>query len=137
MHPRRTCPLVPSDVMSLMENGMPLSRAMLVGHAAYAELCPDWIEQKIIRAYVQLAVGTGHEETSRTVTLGCLGSLEVSLTEVYGAQMGGMPPFWLELRSPGSVTAIDSIGCYDFDGDELAAAVAFVQEAIHRLRVLH
>jgi len=123
--------------MNPMEIGMPRSRTTLAGHAADPELCPDWIEQKIIRAYVQLAIGPSHEKISRTVTLDRLGNHEISLTEVCGAATGGMPPFWLELRAQGSKAAIDSIGCHEFDEDELAAAVAFVQEARHRLRILH
>src|SRR3712207_5041585 len=118
--------------MHPMETGMSRLRTILAGYAADRELCPDWIEQKIIRAYVQLTIGASHEGVSRTVTLGRLGNLEISLTEVCGAEMRGMPPFWLELRAPGSNAAIDSIGCHEFDEDELAAAVAFVQEARHR-----
>jgi hypothetical protein len=110
---------------------------MPTGRAAYPELCPDWIEQKIIRAYVQLAVGPGHGETSRTVRLVRFGNIEISLTEEYGAEMSGLPPFWLEARAQGSGRAIDRIGCHEFDEDEMAAAVAFVQQANRRLRVLH
>ncbi|MGO4523655.1 hypothetical protein AB4097_02190 [Microvirga sp. 2MCAF35] len=123
--------------MTLMESVMPHSRAMPADHAAYPELCSDWIEQKIIRAYVQLAVGPGHGETSRTVTLGRFGTIEISLTEEYGAEMSGLPPFWLEVRAQESGGTIDRIGCHEFDEDEMAAAVAFVQEADRRLRVLH
>ena len=116
---------------------MSQSRAVLAGHAAYSELCPDWIEQKLIRAYVQLAVGADYGAAAQTVMLARIGHLEFSLTEAYGADLDGMPPFWLELRALGSGAVIDSIGCHDFDADELAAAVAFVQDAMRRLRSLH
>ncbi|WP_154661004.1 hypothetical protein [Microvirga lotononidis] len=116
---------------------MPHSRAMPAGQAAYPELCPDYIEQKIIRAYVQLAVGPDEGEASRTVRLGRFGAIEICLTEEYGAETRGLPPFWLEVRAQGTGGAIDRIGCHEFDEDEIAAAVAFVQQADRRLRVLH
>ncbi|WP_262297734.1 hypothetical protein [Microvirga sesbaniae] len=113
------------------------SRAVLAGHAAYPELCPDWIEQQILRAYIQLAVGPDNLETYRTVTVIRLGSVDVSLTEDREAAVAGLPPFSLELRSRTGGADISSIGCREFDEDELTAAVAFVLEATHRLRSVH
>lgn len=103
--------------------------------------CPaldaDWIEQRIIRAYVQLALEPEDTDGSRAVTLARLGSLEVRLMEVPQAGRAGLPAFRLELRSWATGMTTDSLGCHEFDEDELSAAVAFVQKAAHRLRILH
>lgn len=120
-----------------MESGMSRLCAMFASDAPHPELSLDWIEQRIIRAYVQLAVGPDHQEDARTVTVVRLGGLDVSLTEDAQAALAGLPPFLLELRSRTSGAEIDSIGWHDFDEDELAAAVALVWEAAHRLRTLH
>src|SRR5690348_1730957 len=61
MRPGRVRPFGPAHVVNSMENGMPFPRAMLVTDAVCPELGPDWIEQKIIRAYVQLAIGPYRE----------------------------------------------------------------------------
>jgi hypothetical protein len=120
-----------------MESGMSHLRAMFASDAPYPELSLDWIEQKIIRAYVQLAAGPDDLEAARTVTVVRLGSLDVSLTEDAQAATAGLPPFLLELRSRTNGAEIDSFGWHDFDEDELAAAVAFVWEAAHRMHTLH
>ena len=112
-------------------------RAICATDAVCPEFNPDWIEQKIIRAYVQLAAGPDYLETTRTVTVARLGSSEISLTEDIEAAMAGLPRFWLKLRSRTNDAEIDSIGWHEFDEDELAAAVAFVWEAAHRLQTLH
>ena len=105
--------------------------------AVCPELSLDWIEQKIIRAYVQLAAGSDRLEAARTVTVIRLGGLNVSLTEDVQAAMAGLPPFSLELRSRTNGAEIDRIDWHDFDEDELAAAVAFVWDAAHRVQTLH
>jgi len=115
---------------------MPQPEAM-----AARALCPaldaDWIEQKIIRSYVRLAMEPHDEDGCRAVTLVRRGGLEVRLMEVPSDQMIGLPAFWLELRSQMTGATIDSLGCYEFDEDELSAAVMFVQDATHRLPLLH
>ncbi|MBM6580828.1 hypothetical protein ILT44_11595 [Microvirga sp. BT689] len=90
-----------------------------------------------MRAYVQLAVAPDDAEGARAVTLFRLGSLEVRLTETAQNLLEGLPPVWLELRSPLNGAIVDSLGCHDFDEDELAAAVAFVIEAAQRVQTLH
>jgi hypothetical protein len=71
------------------------------------------------------------------VTLGRFGSLEVRLTEMPCEGSPTLPRFWLELYAAGSGSVIDSLGCVDFDEDELEAAVTFVQGAMHRSGSLH
>jgi hypothetical protein len=116
---------------------MPHSRAMPASHVAYPDLNPDRIEQEIFRAYVQLAVEPNSGEASRTVTLARFSGLEISLTEISGYEISGLPAFWLELRSQTTGVAIDSLGFREFDEDEVAAAVAFIQDADKRLKTLH
>jgi hypothetical protein len=90
--------------------------------------CRDRIEQQIIRAYVQLAL-TDDADCSRTVTLARLSGLEVRLTEVPRTEQPDLPPFWLEIHSLATGSTVDSFGCFEFDDDELEAAVEFVCEA--------
>jgi hypothetical protein len=154
---------------------MAQQHAMPTASAARPELCPDRVERRIMRAYVQLAAAPDHADGTRAVTLFRLGSLacraekwtrfsalddapakswsiglspkvdstfgsdalEVRLTETAQNMVMGLPPIWLELRSPLSGAILDSLGCYDFDEDELAAAVEFVLEAAQRVRPLH
>ena len=66
---------------------------------------------------------------SRTVTLSRQSGLEVRLTEM---PLPGMPTFWLELHALGTRSVIDSLGCSEFDEDELAAAVDFICKAQER-----
>jgi hypothetical protein len=108
-----------------------------LANAACRDLCPDSVEQRIMCAYVQLAAAMDHADSSRTVTHFRLGDLEISLTDVAQDRTTSLRPFWLEFRSPTSGAIIDSIGCYDFDEDELAATVEFVLEATQRLRFFH
>ena len=115
---------------------MPQPQAM-----AASAPCPaqdaDWIEQKIIRGYVRLAMEPHDLDGCRAVTLVRLGGLEVRLMEVPSEGMAGLPTFWLELRSRTTGATIDSLGCYEFDEDELSSAVMFIQDATHRLPILH
>lgn len=92
--------------------------------------CPDTIEQGIIRAYVQLvfAPRTDHR---RSVTLGWLGAREVRLTEIEaGRVVPGTPPFWIEIFCHISRATIDSCGCYEFDDDEIQAAVELIMGVV-------
>lgn len=116
---------------------MPFSRTMLADNIACSELSPDWIEQRIIRAYVQLAYKTDRARDSFTVTLARHGDLEIRLSETPELGTAGAPPFWLELRLQASGVIIDSLGCRDFDEDELSSAVKFVCAAMQWRRTLH
>ena len=99
-----------------------------VGDAAWPDARRDRIEEQIIRAYVHLVFAT-EADGSRTVTLSRQGSLEVRLTEM---PRPGLPTFWLEIHSLRTRSIIDSLGCFEFDEDELAAAVDFICKAQER-----
>jgi len=102
---------------------------------ADADTCPaacrDQIEQQIIRAYVRL-VTAEDAMGARSVTLARLAGLEVRLTEAPLAGTPNVPPFWLEIHSLATNTTLDSFGCFEFDEDELSAAVEFVWEGQQR-----
>ena len=101
-----------------------------------AGMSADEIEQRIIRAYVQLAY-TPEMDGSHTVAVARFGALEARLTEVPEVQrLPGLPWFWLELYSHARQTVIDSCGCTELDEAELAQAVEFIvnaQQQAHRL----
>jgi hypothetical protein len=54
---------------------MAQQHAMPTASAARPELCPDRVERRIMRAYVQLAAAPDHADGTRAVTLFRLGSL--------------------------------------------------------------
>jgi hypothetical protein len=98
-----------------------------------ADLCPDEVEQRIIRAYVQLVFADDDLDESRNVTVAQFGALEVRLSELPRVQKHpNVPQFWLEMYSHASFSTLGSYGCFDFDEAELAAAVEFVFEARRR-----
>ncbi|MBM6583539.1 hypothetical protein ILT44_25390 [Microvirga sp. BT689] len=117
----------------LKENEMLQSCWVSAGDGVWPEARRDQIEEQIIRAYVQL-IFAAEADGSRTVTLSRQGGLEVRLTEM---PLPGMPTFWLEIHSLGTRSIIDSLGCFEFDEDELAAAVEFICEAQERHRTWH
>jgi hypothetical protein len=91
----------------------------------------DRIEQQIIRAYVRL-VTAANDGGARTVTFARLAGLECRLTETFMPEAPDVPPFWLEIHSPTTGTTLDSLGCFEFDEDEMNAAVDFVWEGQQR-----
>ena len=126
---------------SLLENTMNamLGIAGITGFPvglAGGGMSPDEIEQRVIRAYVQLAY-TSEVDGSHTVAVARFGALEARLTEVPEVQrLPGLPWFWLELYSHARQTVIDSCGCTELDEAELAQAVEFIvnaQQQAHRL----
>jgi hypothetical protein len=116
-----------------MENHMLQSCWVSAGDAAWPDARRDRIEEQIIRAYVHL-IFAAEADGSRTVTVGRQGGLEVRLTEM---PRPGLPTFWLEIHSLGTRSIIDSLGCFEFDEDELAAAVDFICEAQERHQTWH
>jgi hypothetical protein len=99
-------------------------------NAMQAEACYDQIEQDIIRAYVQLALTPDHANGFRTIRLAQFGAVEVRLSEApLEDTPPTVPPFWVEIYSYESDSIVDSCGCFEFDEDELSAAVELVIEA--------
>jgi hypothetical protein len=100
--------------------------------------CPaadrDRIEQQIIRAYVRLVMAAD-ERGARTVTFARLAGLECRLTETFMPDAPGVPSFWLEIHSLATDTILDSFGCFEFDEDELNAAIDFVWEGQQRHQI--
>src|SRR5688572_21697251 len=80
---------------ALMEKGMEQTGPVPVGDAAFLDQCRNWIEQKVMRAYVQLAVIPDDASGVRRVTLGRFGRLEVRLTETLCEGPANLPRFWL------------------------------------------
>ena len=100
-------------------------------------MSPDEIEQRIIRAYVQLAC-MPETDDARTVTVVRFGMLEARLTEIPEEQrLLGTPWFWLELYSHAQQTVIDSCGCTELDEPELAQAVELIFAAQQQAHHLH
>ncbi|QRM33580.1 hypothetical protein [Microvirga sp. VF16] len=98
------------------------------------DLYTDEIEQRIIRAYIQLMLRPDNADGSRAVMVMRLGALEVRLTELPPDSVAsGIPPFWLEVFSVAGHESIDSCGCFEFDEIELASAVSLVLEAARAL----
>jgi hypothetical protein len=94
----------------------------------------DEIEQRIIRAYFRLVRATGHSGRPLWVTVAKLGPLEVRLTRVPRENVpSDAPPFRLEVFSPASSTAMESLGYFNFDDGELATAARFVLRAGHEM----
>jgi hypothetical protein len=97
-------------------------------NVCWARLDADAIEQRIIRAYVQLSCNFRDRGRSRSLTVARLSWLDVRLTEV-SSEIPGMPRFWMEVYSNASQSVIDSYGCSDFDEDDLATAVEMILSA--------
>jgi hypothetical protein len=96
--------------------------------------CRDTVEQQIIRAYVRLMFEPKQDDGSRTITIMRVGSLEVRLTEHHqDYDLPTFPPLWVELYSHMSNSVISYCGCYEFDEDELDAAVELALSAYTRL----
>jgi hypothetical protein len=90
----------------------------------------DWIEEQVIQAYVRLVFAPLQGNGSRTIIIMRVGSLDVRLTEHHqDYDLPTFPPLWVELYSPASNSVIDYCGCYEFDEDELDAAVELALSA--------
>lgn len=114
----------------LLTTGIPIS---LTG----AMMSPDEIEQRIIRAYVQLAFAPETNDP-HTVTVAQVGVLEARLTEIPEEQRTpGMPWFWLEIYCHARRSVVGNCGCTEFDELELAQAVELIASAGQQRRDLH
>jgi hypothetical protein len=100
-----------------------------------SDLCADEIEQRIIRAYVGLVYQAVDAANRRSVVVMRLGTLEVHLTELHPDDVTpGVPPFWIEVFDWPQQASIDSVGCYEFDEDELTAVVEMIVSAAQDTR---
>ncbi|MBJ6125194.1 hypothetical protein [Microvirga splendida] len=110
--------------------------------SGYAEApiapCHDWIEEQIIRAYVRLVFALDPQNGYRTITIMLVGDVEVRLTELcQDYDMPTFPPFWVELYCRTSKSVVAYCNGYEFDEDEIAAAVELIISAYQRLSNLH
>jgi hypothetical protein len=111
---------------------------MTMTHPRSTDVDPERIEDRIIRAYVRLARTSYLVDDTRSVRLMRVGALEIRMTEIaLSAELPGMPLYWLEVYSPATGATLERLGCFEFDEDELAAAVRFVQDAVRRPRALN
>ena len=117
---------------------MPAPSIMTMAHPRQADIDPDRIEQKIIRAYVRLALTSYMRDDTRSVRLMRFGAIEIRMTEVaLAAEAPGLPLYWLELYSPASGTVFERLGFFEFEEEELDAAVRFVRNAMRHPRTLN
>jgi hypothetical protein len=95
-----------------------------------APLKPDHFEQKILQAYVRLAMTPEQTNGTRTTTLAWFGSVEIRLTEIPKSEddQSYIPPFWLEVYCHDVGVTIDSCGCFEFSEPELANAADVLHE---------
>jgi hypothetical protein len=114
----------------LLTTGIPISLTR-------TRMSPDEIEQRIIRAYVQLACAP-ETNGSHTVTVARVGVLEARLTEVREEhRIPGTPWFWLEIYCHARHSVVGSCGCTEFDELELARAVDLIANARQQPGDLH
>jgi hypothetical protein len=103
-----------------------------VDYPLWSDLCANEIEQRIVRAYVQLVFQAVDAANPQTVVVMRLGSLEVRLAKLDPEEINrGLPSFWVEIFDWPHQASIDSIGFYEFEEDELAAAVEMIIGAAH------
>jgi len=95
-----------------------------------SDRCADEIEQRIVRAHMQLMFQADDADDPRSLVVMRLGAIEIRLTELRLSEVGStLPPLWIEVFDWMEETSIDSIGCYGFDDDEMPAAVAMIVNA--------
>jgi hypothetical protein len=100
--------------------------------------CRDWIEEQIIRAYVRLVFAQDQKNGSRTITILRVGNLEVRMTELcQNYDLPTFPPLWVEHYCRASRSVVAFCNGYEFDEDEIDAAVELVLSAYARLASLH
>ncbi|MFC1456602.1 hypothetical protein ACETIH_07720 [Microvirga arabica] len=106
--------------------------------ARVAAICRSRIEEKIIRAYVRLACTPDQPNGLRTQTVAQFGALEIRMTETLLAEIPPQaPPFRIEIYSHESDTVLDSGDYFEFDEDELRAAVELIVSAQVNQCALH
>ena len=107
-----------------------IAKQASVDYPILSDLCADEVEQCIVRAFLWLVFQAVHTGNSRPIVVMRLGPLEVHLSETHPKDAAfGLPPFWIEVFDGTSRVSLDSIGCHEFDDDELAAAVEMIVSA--------
>jgi hypothetical protein len=106
--------------------------------ARLAAICHNRIEEEIIRAYVRLACTLDQPKGLRTQVVARFGALEIRMTE---ALLGEVPPqaprFRIEIYSHKSDAVLDRGDYFEFDEDELRAAVELIVSAQVNQSALH
>jgi hypothetical protein len=89
------------------------------------------IEQRLIRAFLQLALSPPRKAGSHSVVIRSQGLLEVRMTERWNAMSEQFPtPFRLEVYSHACGDVIHAMACHELDDGGLDAAVEFVVRAL-------
>jgi hypothetical protein len=89
------------------------------------------IEQRIIRAYIQLVFRPEPNAGSQSVIVTRSGATEVRMTEIPQESFAPrVPQFWLEVFSLPARTSLDGFGFFELNDVTLAAAVEFVLAAM-------
>jgi hypothetical protein len=101
-------------------------------------ICRDQIEEEVIRAYVRLVCGPHEAKGMRTAIIAQLGCLEIRMTESSPEEVpSSAPSFRIEVYSHGSGTILKSGRYFEFDEDELNAAVELILSAQVNQPALH
>jgi hypothetical protein len=107
--------------------------AKQTARTAMPATCRDRIEEAVIRAYVRLACAPDYASRLRTIIVAQFGALEVRMTESPLLA----PPLRIEIYSH-EVDAVLGRGDYfEFDEDELDAAVELIVSAQGNQRALN
>jgi hypothetical protein len=106
--------------------------------APVAATCRNRIEEEIIRAYIRLACTPDQANGMRTQIVAQVGALEIRMTETLLEEIPPLvPPFRIEIYSHDSETVVDSGDYFEFDEDELRAAVELIVSAQVNQSALH
>jgi len=101
-------------------------------------ICRDRIEEAIIRAYLRLAWEPNRENGLRTIIVTQFGCLEIRMSERPLHEVPPLiAPFRIEIYSYESGIIIGSGEYFEFDEDELSAAVDLIYLAQVNQPALH
>jgi len=105
---------------------------------AVTALCRNRIEEQVIRAYVHLAFMPDQGNRLRTLIVARFGALEIRMSENLQEEGPPLaPPFRIEIYSHVNDTVLDSGDYFEFDEDELEAAVELIFSAQVNQPALH
>jgi len=96
------------------------------------EVTPTEIEQRIIRAYIQLVFRPEPNDGSQSIIVTRSGSTEVRMTEIPQESFASrVPQFWLEVVALPARTSLDGFGFFELNDVILATAVEFILATVH------